>query len=636
MKRQRQGVPAETVDSWPAKPGRVLPYTPSQLLRRRLIRQGLGPALSSLFFLLSRQSLWMLVEAQDASESRSLRALQATGGPTAAVPSAPSMEPTPSIATPTTTTSAPTPALEPTQIPTAVVPSAAPTPINVDKQRFSQSFEVVNNTFFTDPEEAAMELLFEGYTSSFAPSNETDLVRADSVLLSQKFAYTDTNESTAYQCIIDYTMEYSSTTLNVTGYTDMFISYMNGNLAMVTRDLQELGLDVMDAMETQFVQVETTGPTATAVPSLPPPTTTPFPTSPPPTIPTSRPTSLTFPPTPGPMDANGTEAPGRDWLPVIVPVTVLSGMAVLIAIVFLTKRNRTRHNARATSMRRRNRRGDEYPSGGDAALQVGTHYLSASEQGITVIPRLDSPDSMSLVSDGDSGASPGSGKFSTDETKKLQDEFDEYKDLNLEELRTNVEGNLSGFEGIMSAAMTKALMGDEDAVLDTNELLWGCKGNPTGAEVEASALVIVSDWIKRNDTAPVERKRAFMQGILNKMVASVRFGVIDAEDASRTIHESAALLGLQLANELPMTTVIVSGMRKTAKVRDIVQALSEFGDIDTVAVASEKRGFGLVRFKNAKSVERAMRRYRNGEIVVQDVAVQVKVIMPSGEVLSRA
>ena len=306
---------------------------------------------------------------------------------------------------------------------------------------------------------------------------------------------------------------------------------------------------------------------------------------------------------------------------------------MLIAIVFLTKRNRTRHNARAK--RRRNRKGDENPSGDDVSIRVGTH-LSASEQGITVIPQLDSLDSMSLVSDGESGASRGSDKFSTDETNKLQDEFDEYKDLSLEELRTNVEGNLSGFEGIMSAAMTKALMGDEDAVLDTNELLWGCKGNPTGADVEASALVIVSDWIKRNDTAPVERKRAFMQEILNKMVASVRFGVMDAEDASRTIHESAALLGLQLANELPMTTVIVSGMRKTAEVRDIVQALSEFGDIDTVAVASEKRGFGLVRFKNAKSVERAMRRYRNGEIVVQDVAVQMKVIMPSGEVLSRA
>jgi hypothetical protein len=216
------------------------------------------------------------------------------------------------------------------------------------------------------------------------------------------------------------------------------------------------------------------------------------------------------------------------------------------------------------------------------------------------------------------------------------DVFDQYKDQNLETMRSNVENNLSDFEGIMSAAVTKALMGDEDAQLDPDELLWGCRANPIAADVEASALCEVSDWLKRNESASDERKRWFMQDILNKMVASVRFGVLDADDASRTIHESAALLGLEIANDLPMTTVLVSGMRKKVERSEIVKALGEFGDIDTSAVSSGERGFGIIRFRNPKSVERALRRYRNAEIVVQDVAVQIKVLMPSGEVLSRA
>jgi ferric-dicitrate binding protein FerR (iron transport regulator) len=122
-----------------------------------------------------------------------------------------------------------------------------------------------------------------------------------------------------------------------------------------------------------------------------------------------------------------------------------------------------------------------------------------------------------------------------------------------------------------------------------------------------------------------------MQEILNKMVTSVRYGVLKAEDASRTIHESAALLELPLAEELPMTTVLVSGMRKTATAEDMVKAMREFGDIDVAAVASGRRGFGVVRFRRLKSVERALRRYQSGEIVIQDVAVQVKVLKPNDD-----
>jgi hypothetical protein len=337
-------------------------------------------------------------------------------------------------------------------------------------------------------------------------------------------------------------------------------------------------------------------------------------------------------------------------VPAIASIVVLSAVVVLVLIVYFSRRRRRQYLLEMQNKRTGADGGGGLASDGlmpspSVPPPVGyPHYGDSrtssfdAEEGVNrniLSPSSSLMSNKSLLSDGGSGLShPSSNEM--DETKNLQDEFDQYKDQNLEQLRSDVEGNLTGFEGIMSAAVTKALMPDDEARADPADLLWGCQGQPTGAEVEASALCEVCDWLKRNENESLERKREFMQDVLNKMVASVRHGVLDADDASRTIHESAALLELQLANELPMTTVIVSGMRMSIDASVIVSVLDEFGDIDTVAVASGERGFAIVRFRNPKSVERALRRYRNDEIVIEDVAIQIRVLTPSGEILSRA
>ena len=147
-----------------------------------------------------------------------------------------------------------------------------------------------------------------------------------------------------------------------------------------------------------------------------------------------------------------------------------------------------------------------------------------------------------------------------------------------------------------------------------------------------------------------------MQTMLNKMVSTVRRGMIDPEDASRAIHECAALLGLQLANQLPGTTIIVSGMQKTTSTSDVFLAFKDFGPIDSIAVASKQRGFGkffhramesycmlclssqafflpfsclgIVRFKNQSAAAEAMERFRTSEIVIKNVAVTLKSLPP--------
>ena len=128
------------------------------------------------------------------------------------------------------------------------------------------------------------------------------------------------------------------------------------------------------------------------------------------------------------------------------------------------------------------------PSGGEG-------LISPSESLVSNQSLLSAGNSMG----GDSGDE-------ADTTQNLQDEFDQYKDQNLEKMRAEVEGNLTGFDGMMSQALTKALMDDDELHVEPSELLWGGVGQQSGAEVEASALCEVTDWLKRNDNAPIDGK----------------------------------------------------------------------------------------------------------------------------------
>jgi hypothetical protein len=179
-----------------------------------------------------------------------------------------------------------------------------------------------------------------------------------------------------------------------------------------------------------------------------------------------------------------------------------------------------------------------------------------------------------------------------DSTYILADEFDLYKDQNLEEMRAKVQGNLSNFDGMMSQAMTKALMDDMDDNEDSDMENFLHYVSQSPMEIEANVLCETNDWLKRKSGASTEEKREFMQETLNKMVANVRHNIIEPDDASRTIHECAAMLGLQLATDIPETALIVTGMRKKVTRTDVIQAFREFGEIQDAAVASNNRGFG--------------------------------------------
>jgi hypothetical protein len=335
---------------------------------------------------------------------------------------------------------------------------------------------------------------------------------------------------------MDYTLEYLSSVTNVTNFPDLFLQYMNSNLVDVALGMQGLGLNVTSVLGASLIQVQTPAPTISRQPSAAPtarPSTTFSPSAVPtvlassfPSIKTSIPTRVetTFSPSLAPVTSTPAKATdgSNTSLIVIIVVVVLAGVAILAGLfVFYRRRTKPREEeVTASRPPKDNRLTIETPGTWNAVMAPsgdtghGVHAMvSPSESLLT---------SKSLLSAG-SGMSAESGD-EADNTKNLQDEFDQYKDQNLEQLRSDVEGNLTGFEGIMSAAVTRALMGGEVPRVDDSDLMWGAQGPQTGAEIEASALCDVNDWLKRNESATVERRRVFMQEMLNRMVSAWVWG----------------------------------------------------------------------------------------------------------------
>jgi hypothetical protein len=543
----------------------------------------------------------------------------------------------------------------------SISPSVVPTLETLSAIGFyRQSFILFPNTplFFNETEQETISNIFESYTEFLLPDSTINQIETRCSIDLQSGSINTLGQSLNN---MDYRCQYSSNMVDVESLPVSFLSFVNADLDRLTTDLFFQNLNVNASLPAAIRIIQSPAPSISPQPSALP-TFRPTVSSPPTLAPSSGPTERM--PTTPPNFLRPTMVPsplvvqGRNGLSVggIAAIVIVAGILCLVGLFLYYQ------SARKQQEEMRRPRPHRTSSASSNLATTGRSFRNTFRQSARPVDPLRPPigvhgnvglsgspnflvspteDSLlsnkSMLSIGDSVMAEGSGDdLDDDGTKNLQDEFDQYKDQNLELLRTDVEGNLSGFEGYMSAAVTNALMGDDEKKnYEMQELLWGCDANPDGTEIEASALFEVTDWLNRNESAGIERKGAFMQEILNKMVTSVRFGVIVAEDASRTIHESAAILGLQLAEDLPVTTVIISGMRKTTRAADIIHALSEFGDIDVAAVASGKRGFGIVRFRRRLSVDQALQRYRAGEIVILDVSIQMKVLMPNGVLESR-
>ncbi|EJK54115.1 hypothetical protein THAOC_26325 [Thalassiosira oceanica] len=226
--------------------------------------------------------------------------------------------------------------------------------------------------------------------------------------------------------------------------------------------------------------------------------------------------------------------------------------------------------------------------------------------------------------------SSGSDEYYPGKLDGSQDELDNYKNQDLEAFRSGVVSAVVGVEGMLSFAIAKALTGP-----DETDMPWaideGDANNANGI-IEASCLCETYDWLKRVDRTNLTADSAheYLQVLLNRIVMMVVYGVTNPMQGVHIVHACATILGLDLKKELPPTTLVITGMRKTNDLEQghkyIIKAFKPFGKIEEAAISTNNRGFGFVSFFNPESVQKALKKFREYSIDIQDVSVSIKAL----------
>lgn len=426
--------------------------------------------------------------------------------------------------------------------PPSDLPSEYPTPEPtfenevVSSASFRQRFIVGNGRRFFPTELGFIESLYIGSTANFATHhpdvelrvvskcNVTDQVpgpkfnrqlsekRSRNLLRRslQQFEFVD----------VDFEMKYSSVYINVTDYPIFFQQYINRNNDTIVSKMQTLGLNVTQAQQAQRFVVITTeptiapGPIPTAMPTPSPSLSSPpsvQPSSNPTAIPSATPSDLSSAPTTSPEAESMEESPSTETIVIVVSVVIAGSIVLVGLLIYFRKRTLDRDRQfRSNTAQRKDGVLQQSPyglptdgrmTGTNSRDFAGTHSFVKGDEFDLLNESLIS--GQSLLSAGNS--MDGDSHDEADPTHVLADEFDQYKDPHLERMRADVEGNLTGFDSMMSQALTRALIDDDDNV-DPRELLWGGNGKLTGAEIEASALGEVTDWLKRKENATLQEK----------------------------------------------------------------------------------------------------------------------------------
>lgn len=331
-------------------------------------------------------------------------------------------------------------------------------------------------------------------------------------------------------------MSYSSIFFNVSTYPILFQNYVNSNLETVATQLQTLGLNVTEAQTASRIIERTPEPTASPAPS---------------SIPTGAPSS-SYSPSAAPTVAPTATPESRTGMGLNPFVIIFLSLLLAASIVgtgtyffYCRKRKKAQDGEFQDNAMQKNQLEiggmSRHEGGGwqdsindaenyhnigvdsespEANLMYGSvrQYPSSNALnqelsamgGDVVVPTESFVSNHSLVSAGRSMV--GDSGDEADTTQIYADEFDQYKDQNLELMRKDIEDNLEDGVGMMNQAVARALMdydNEEEGVdLEGNLInyIWGCPEGSSGPEIEAGALCSVVDWLKHNESASAEEK----------------------------------------------------------------------------------------------------------------------------------
>jgi len=338
--------------------------------------------------------------------------------------------------------------------------------------------------------------------------------------------------------IMKFTMQYESRYgLAVEDYPTEFLNYVNSDLEQVTEDMRLRFLPVVEAQA--VIVFNTAEPT-------PPPSASPSGDNGNSSSPSMRPTRIasislspaqlpsllpsrsmfpsTYPSSPPSMarlPINGDDFDERTSF-VVGLAAGLSGAAVVVLLLIWYMRQKNQQKPEGNQSNSFNLKEGNVMSAVNVVRQLpesahDNHIGAQYENYADVDACSTSPpggvgtieDSIfsnpSMVSGGGSFSSNPEDNFEGVPLNTLQDEFDSYKNKDLEFMRSGVEASVYGAEGMMSLAMTRALMEDEDAHIVPS---WGGAEDPES--IEANGLCEANDWLRKHDHSTIEERYVFL------------------------------------------------------------------------------------------------------------------------------
>ncbi|KAL3789169.1 hypothetical protein HJC23_012258 [Cyclotella cryptica] len=441
----------------------------------------------------------------------------------------------------TPTSSSPTPASLPfvTQSP-FIAPSAQPSQnetVSIERH-CSQLLLVSESQELDEVEVGIYQLQMQSYTASFGHLVSLPFIVTTCAIFEQALAggrkkrqgalsylnpfqklwpWRRDLQTTGTLLLIEFNIIYQTNYgLDISDYPSQFQQYINDNLEMVTQDMQTRFLPVVEAKE--VIVYNTDAPTVSPIPTNSPSYVAPSTISP-------IGSGVTLSPTPLQSSPPSVSAPPSVSMAPIIPIITTpkptrveivndqrsfvvglaaglsaAALVVLIAILITTrKRKRQGGEAEASKKESSGLELGGYHRGGNGklitndGLEDGTTQITGeANEPIDIL--LSNP---SMVSEGESLDSNPNDIQEGVPVETLQDEFDNYKNQDLEFMRNGVEESVYGAEGMMSLAMTRALMEDEEEDVD-----WG--GAQDCASMEANIFCEVNDWLRKNEGSSLE------------------------------------------------------------------------------------------------------------------------------------
>jgi len=196
----------------------------------------------------------------------------------------------------------------------------------------------------------------------------------------------------------------------------------------------------------------------------------------------------------------------------------------------------------------------------------------------------------------------------------------------LDLLRDEVAASIPETEGMMSKAIVNAFSEDHDS--DTSHDSFSIDNVSEPAELEIGILAETFEWLKWSSRYVSKYdihdcKLELMQKHVEAIVTHVRHDRLSPHAASEIMLRVASVLRLDVSRELTRDTVVIVGLDSLTTTKDLLEAMSPFGEISSVAICRNYEGYGLCRFTSSTPVEKACDAANQQDIAVLDRKPQI-------------